>query len=107
MTLLRPLAAAILAVCVIAILPSAQARTPKTGVTDGTFVGIDQGDYAHLAIKDKKNHDDSFIILRVDKSVQPYLDNPAKLKGHKVRVHWKEQMIPEAGELMKIVVKVE
>ena len=36
-----------------------------------------------------------------------YLDNPAKLKGHKVRVHWKEQTIPEAGGLMKIVGKVE
>lgn len=107
MTLLRPIAAAILLVCFLAVAPSARAGSPKTGSTEGTFVGIEQGDYAHFLIKDKKGQDDSFIILRPDKSVQPYLDDPAKLKGHKVRVHWKEQTIPEAGGLMKIVVKIE
>jgi len=78
-----------------------------TGSTEGTFVGIEQGDYAHFQIKDKKGKDDSFIVLRPDKSVQPYLDNPAKLKGREVRVHWKEQTIPEAGGKMKTVTKVE
>jgi len=107
MTLFRALAAAALLVCLLAVAPSASAGSPKTGSTEGTFVGIDQGDYAHFLIKDKKGQDDSFIILRPDKSVQPYLDKPAKLKGHKVRVHWKEQTIPEAGGLLKTVVKVE
>ena len=78
-----------------------------TGATEGTFVGIDQGDYAHFQIKDKKGKDDSFIVLRPDKSVQPYLDNPVKLKGRLVRVHWKEDTIPEAGGKMKTVTKVE
>ena len=78
-----------------------------TGSTEGTFVGIEQGDYAHFQIKDKKGKDDSFIVLRPDKSVQPYLDNPAKLKGRKVRVHWKEETIPEAGGKLKTVTKVE
>ena len=78
-----------------------------TGSTEGTFVGIEQGDYAHFQIKDKKGKDDSFIVLRPDKSVQPYLDNPTKLKGRKVRVHWKEETIPEAGGKMKTVFKVE
>jgi len=103
----RRIAAAALLVCFLAVAPSASAGSPKTGSIEGTFVGIEQGDYAHFQIKDKKGKDDSFIILRPDKSVQPYLDNPAKLKGHKVRVHWKEQTIPEAGGLMKTVVKVE
>jgi hypothetical protein len=107
MTSLRLLAAALLSVCFAAAAPCTLARSPKTGTADGTFVGIEQGDYAHFQIKDKKGHDDSFIILRPDKSVQPYLDHPAKLKGKKVRVHWKEQSIPEAGGLMKTVVKVE
>lgn len=74
---------------------------PATGSTEGTFVGIEQGDYAHLQIKDRKGKDDSFIVLRPDKSVQPYLDNPAKLKGRQVRVHWKEQTIPQAGGKME------
>ena len=93
--------------CFLPCPTTASAGSPKTGITDGTFVGIEQGDYAHFLIKNKKGHDDSFIILRPDKSVQAYLDNPAKLKGHKVRVHWKEQTIPEAGGLLKTVVKVE
>ena len=107
MTLLRPIAAVVLLACFLAVAPTTSAGSPKTGITDGTFVGIEQGDYAHFLIKNKKGHDDSFIVLRPDKSVQAYLDNPAKLKGHKVRVHWKEQTIPEAGGLMKIVGKVE
>lgn len=78
------------------------------GITDGTFVGIEQGDYAHFQIKPtKEGQPDSFIILRPDKSVQPFLDSPAKMKGRKVRVHWKEQTIPEVGGPMKTVVKVE
>ena len=78
-----------------------------TGSTEGTFVGIEQGDYAHFLIKDKKGKDSSFIILRPDKSAQRYLDNPTKLKGRQVRVHWKEETIPEAGGKMKTVIKVE
>jgi hypothetical protein len=86
---------------------AAFAGASKTGITAGTFVAIEQGDYAHFLIKDKKGQDDSFIILRPDKSVQTYLDNPAKLKGRPVRVHWREEKIPEAGGLIKTVVKVE
>lgn len=78
-----------------------------TGATEGTFVGIEQGDYAHFQIKDRKGKVDSFIVLRPDKSVQRYLDSPAKLKGRLVRVHWKEETIPEAGGKMKTVLKVE
>lgn len=109
MILLRPIAAAVLLVCFLALASCASTSTgtPKTGTTDGTFVGIDQGDYAHFLIKDTNGKDASFIILRPDKSVQRYLDKPAKLKGHKVRVHWQEQTIPEAGGLMKTVVKIE
>ncbi len=89
-----------------AILAAVEVRA-ATGSTEGTFVGIEQGDYAHFQIKDKSGKDDSFIVLRPDKSVQPYLDNPAKLKGKSVRIFWKEETIPEAGGKMKTVVKVE
>jgi hypothetical protein len=107
MTFARSTAVAVLLVCCLAVTTPAWAGSAKTGSTEGTFVGIDQGDYAHFLIKNKKGQDDSFIILRPDKSVQSYLNNPTKLKGRKVRVHWKEQTIPEAGGLMKTVVKVE
>ena len=109
MTLFRSISAAILLACSLALAScvSPSSGAPKTGTTDGTFVGVEQGDYAHFLIKDTNGKDESFIILRPDNSVQRYLDKPAKLKGHKVRVHWKEQTIPEAGGLMKTVVKVE
>ena len=97
-------------VCFVLVAAAAEVRGESRAVmgsTEGTFVGIEQGDYAHFQIKDKKGKDDSFIILRPDKSVQAYLDNPAKFKGRKVRVHWKEQVIPEAGGPMKTVTKVE
>ena len=107
MTIVRSIAVAVFLVCCLTVTTPAWAGSPQAGSTEGTFVGIEQGDYAHFLIKDKKGQDDSFIILRPDKSVQPYLDNSKKLKGRKVRVHWKEQTIPEAGGLMKTVVKVE
>ena len=78
-----------------------------SGSTEGTFFGVEQGDYTHLQIKDKKGKADSFIVLRPDKSVQSFLDNPVKLKGRKIRVFWKEETIPEAGGKEKTVTKVE
>jgi hypothetical protein len=81
------------------------------GSTEGTFAGIEQGDYAHFLIKDKKGQRESFFILRPDRSVQSYLDNGDELKGRKVRVFWEErnENIPEAGgkQQIKVVTKVE
>ena len=81
------------------------------GTSDGTFAGIEQGDYAHFLIKDKKGQRESFFILRPDRSVQSYLDNGDELKGRKVRVFWEErnENIPEAGgkQQIKVVTKVE
>ena len=96
-----------LLVCSVFAVAAVEVRAGSRGSTEGTFAGIEQGDYAHFLIKDKKGKDDSFIVLRPDKSVQPYLDNPSKLKGRAVRVHWKEQTIPEAGGKMKMMTKVE
>ena len=52
MILLRPIAAAVLVVCFLALASCASTSTgtPKTGTTDGTFVKIEQGDYAHFLI---------------------------------------------------------
>ena len=81
------------------------------GRTDGTFAGIEQGDYAHFLVKDKKGKQESYFILRPDKTVQPYLDHPQKLKGRRIRVRWEErnENIPEAGgkQRIKVVTKVD
>jgi hypothetical protein len=93
-----------------ASLSLAGSKAPK-GSTEGTFAGIEQGDYAHFLIKDKKGQRESFFILRPDRSVQSYLDNGDELKGRKVRVFWEErnENIPEAGgkQQIKVVTKVE
>ena len=90
----------------IAVTP-AFAESSK-GHSDGTFLEIEQGDYAHFVIKTKAGRE-SFFILRPDKSVQSYIDNGAKLKGRKVRVHWEErnENIPEAGGKQRIKVVTE
>src|SRR5687767_3772754 len=106
MNLIRRGFVSVLACFLVAVAADVRGESrATTGSTEGTFVGIEQGDYAHFLIKDKKGKDDSFIVLRPDKSVQPYLDNPTKLKGRTVRVHWKEETIPEAGGKMKTVIK--
>lgn len=112
MNVLRRLTATILFSLVLASAAPAfaESRTTK-GRTDGTFAGIDQGDYAHFLLKDVKGKRESYFILRPDKSVESYLNNPNKLKGRKVRVHWEErdENIPEAGgkQRIKVVTKVD
>ena len=97
--------ASVLLVLSVASLNAAGAS--GSGSTEGTFVGIEQGDYPHFVIKEKNGQSDSFVILRPDESVQPYLDNPAKFKGRAVKVYWAQKFIPEAGFPMKTVYKVE
>lgn len=87
-----------------------ESRATK-GTTDGTFAGIEQGDYAHFLVKTAKGRQESYFVLRPDKSVQAYLDNAKKLKGRRIRVHWEErnENIPEAGgkQRIRLVTKVD
>lgn len=110
MNSLRQLAATILFALFLAT-PAATCLAGSKGTTIGTFAGIEQGDYAHFLLKDPKGKSESFFILRPDKSVQSYLDNPTELKGRKIRVYWEErnENIPEAGgkQKIKVVTKVE
>lgn len=91
----------------LAVAQAGEKPSGQKGTTEGTFVGIDQGDYTHFLIKNKHGGDESFIALRPDDSVKAYLDHPAGLKGRKIRVYWKMEMIPEAGGKEKTVTKVE
>ena len=105
----RQLFTAVLVTLALAATALSESRTRK-GTTNGTFAGIEQGDYAHFLVKTAKGQE-SYFVLRPDKSVQSYLDNPNKLKGRKVRVSWEErnEAIPEAGgkQKIKVVTKVE
>lgn len=65
----------------LAATPCAIASSTKVGLTDGTFVGIEQGDYTHFLIKDMVGRPRSFLVLRPDRSVQPYLINRHSLKA--------------------------
>ena len=111
MSILRQIAAVVcLSFVFAAAAPAfAESRASK-GHSDGTFAGIEQGDYAHFRLK-KKSGEESFFILRPHKSVQSFIDNGDKLKGRKVRVFWEErdENIPEAGgkQRIKIVTRVE
>ena len=107
MTLIRSVTTSVFLVLFLSVASLDAAGASGTGSTEGTFVGIEQGDYAHFLIKEKNGRDDSFTILRPDKSVQPYLDNPGKFKGRAVKVYWTKKFIPEAGFPMKTVYKVE
>ena len=107
---LRLLAVTFALIFISAGIAGAESRAKK-GTSIGTFAGIEQGDYAHFLIKDPKGRRESFFVLRPDKSVQSYLDNPNKLKGRKIRVFWEDrnEHIPEAGgkQQIKVVTKVE
>jgi len=91
-------------------LSEADGKVLGRGSANGTFAGIEQGDYAHFLLKDKKGVQ-SFLVLKPDASVKSFLDNPDKLKGRKIRVQWEERMqeIPEAGgkQRIKVIVNVD
>jgi hypothetical protein len=93
------------------VLTNVAAAAERKGTTEGTFAGIEQGDYAHLQLKTPAGKQETFFVLNVDKSVQPFVDSPKKMKGRKIRVHWRERQenIPEAGGkmLVKSVQRIE
>lgn len=68
-------------------------------VIEGTFVGVEQGDYAHWNMRVKGGEDASFYILRPEASVEKVLEKPEAYAGKKCRVTVKKSMenIPEAG----------
>jgi hypothetical protein len=80
-------------------------------VVEGTFSGIEQGDYAHWNIKTKDGEERSFFVMKADAEIEKVLENPRPHVGKACRVTWKKSMeeIPEAGGKMEIeqVVAVE
>lgn len=87
------------------------AAKPKAALTaEGTFTGIEQGDYAHWKMRTKSG-EVSFYILKPDASVEKVLAKPKPFVGRKCRITYKKttENIPEAGGKMEIqqIVSVE
>lgn len=74
------------------------------GELAGVFLGIEEGDYSHWSMKDKKGKEVSFFILSPDASVDAVLESPDSFVGKSCRVTWKKSMetIPEAGGKMEV-----
>ncbi len=66
---------------------------------EGTFVGVEQGDYAHWNMRVKGGDEASFFILSPDASVEKVLEKPEAYAGKKCRITVKKSVenIPEAG----------
>lgn len=77
------------------------AGKPKAAakLTDGTFLGIEEGDYFHWKMRTADGDEVSYFILKPDASVDKVIENPEAHIGKKCRVTWKAstENLPEAG----------
>jgi hypothetical protein len=73
-------------------------------LTDGTFLGVEEGDYFHWNMRTADRDEISYFILKPDATVDKVLENPAAYAGKKCRVTWKKsnENIPEAGGKMEV-----
>ena len=106
MTFIRSVTASVLLVLFASVGSLAAAGGGvKTGSTEGTFIGIEQGNQTYFLIREKDGREHPFIILHPDESVQSYLDHAAKFKGRPVKVYWVKKVTGDG--LMTIVLRVE
>lgn len=79
--------------------------------SEGAFVSVEQGDYAHWNMRLKNGEEFSLFILRPDASVEKVIGDPKRYRGKRCRVKWKKstQNIPEAGGKIEVeeIVSVE
>lgn len=73
-------------------------------VVEGTFIGVEEGDYFHWNMRSKAGEELSFFILKPDASVEKVLENAEAYAGRKCRVTSKKSVenLPEAGGKMEI-----
>ena len=83
--------------------PAAKAATVAQK-TEGTFTGIEQGDYSHWQMKTKGGKEVSYFILKTDAALDKVIANSKAHIGKRCRVTWKKSTedIPEAGGKMEI-----
>lgn len=79
-------------------------KAAATKTFEGTFTGIEQGDYFHWNMKSKSGEEKSFFVLSPDSSVDKVCDAPESFIGKTCRVTWKasKEFIPEANQKMDI-----
>lgn len=82
-----------------------------TSTIEGTFVGIEEGDYFHWKMRTKSGEEVSYFVLRPDAAVEKVTSNPKSYRGRACRVTIKKttENIPEAGGKMEVeqIVSVE
>lgn len=73
-------------------------------VIEGSFLGIEEGDYFHWNMRDATGRERSFFILNPDSTVDKVIANPEAFVGKKCRISWQrsEETIPEAGGKMQV-----
>jgi len=73
-------------------------------LANGTFVGIEQGDYAHFKLRESDGTERSFFILQTDADIDRILADPQEYEGRACKVRWerRSENIPEAGGPMEI-----
>lgn len=78
--------------------PKEQAAT-KSQTQTGTFLRIDQGDYAHWVMRNDEGEEVSFFIIQDDEAVRAVLTEPESFKNRKCEVTFKKgtENIPESG----------
>lgn len=76
----------------------------KAQTTQGVFLGIEEGDYAHWRLRTKDGKEQSFFILKPDASVEKVLEKPESFTGRQCKVTWRESVanLPEAGGKTKV-----
>lgn len=78
---------------------------------EGTFSGIQEGDYFHWVMKDRKGEERSFFILQPTSAIERVLADPQEYEGRKCRITFKKskESLPEAGGEVEIeqIVSVE
>jgi hypothetical protein len=75
------------------------AKVAAVQKTEGTFTGIEEGDYFHWQMKSKSGEEVSYFILKTDDSLDEAIQNAKSHIGKPCRVSWKKSIedLPEAG----------
>jgi hypothetical protein len=81
-----------------AFVTALKAAAGPSNAVEGTFTGIEEGDYAHWKMR-VGGEERSFFILRPEPSVEKVLAKPASYIGKQCRITVKKskENIPEAG----------
>lgn len=75
-----------------------------TKVTEGKFLGVEQGDYMHLQLQDSKGKNFSFWCLDEACGRIESVEEQKKMTGKTVRVYWRKvrKFLESAGEEVEL-----